>query len=147
MFLGLRTFFIPIIAMVASPSVFAHGGGGTTEHKEEPKKVELRRAALKADALDSLEAERLTQEKKVAEDVVLIHCKLSEFNNCRGIEVSLHDLSGKIIARAHTGMSGLVGFEGLKSKTNYLAKIESEKYQGEAQVQTSRVWPLIGERR
>jgi len=129
-----------------SKNSFAHGAGGGTP-KTEVKKPEARHAAHHPAVLDEDELSKFMAEKKMAEDVVAIHCKLSEFTNCRGMEVSLYDLNGKLIGMAHTGMSGIVGFEGLRSKTNYVAKIENEKYRGETQVQTGTVFGLMGEKK
>ncbi len=127
----------------------AHGGGGA-EPQEKPKKSEVaqvRHTPHHPEALEHNELEKLMSEKQMAGDVTAIRCSLNEFTSCRGVEIALHDLAGKQIVKAHTGTMGIVGFEGLKPNSNYIARIESERYKGETQIQAGGIYTINGERK
>lgn len=132
--------------VVMGDFAFAHGGD-VEAPKDKPKAEPVRRAPRGPEALNENDLPKISAQKSLPEDVVTIVCKLGEFTPCRGIEVSLNDLSGKKIAVAHTGTSGTAAFEGLKSGTTYIARIESEKYAGEVRLRSGNAWSLIGERR
>ena len=146
---SLRSLPLLLVTIFSAP-VFAHGGGGP-EPKEEPKKVVTisasRHAPLKPDVLAPDVIEKLMGEKEIAKDVAGVRCALSEFTTCRGVDIVLHDLRGNEILRAHTGTTGMVGFEGLKANTNYIARIESDRYAGEAQIRAGGVYEITGQRK
>ncbi len=132
---------------VLSLSAFAHGGGSSSNAPKWKEKEIERHAPHHPESLDQDKLEKFMAAKEMLPDVVAIHCKLSEFTNCRGVEIGLYDLDGKSLAKAHTGTSGLVGFEGLKPRTGYIAKIEGEKYTGESRVRSGGSYGLSGERK
>lgn len=136
-----------LTTFVFTPNVFAHGGGGGSSTPKWVKKEETRHVPHHPEVIEEDQLARLMAEKELASDVVAIHCKLSEFTNCRGVEISLHDLKGNEVGKAHTGTSGLVGFEGLKPRTQYLARIVSEKYSGEVSVRSGGSYGISGNRK
>jgi len=139
----LATFLCIGISSVAN----AHGGGSESSSKPVVAKPPAIRVAAKAPkAIDASEIERLSA-SGYGQDVLAVDCKLGEFTSCRGLDISITDISGKHIATGNTGTNGLVGFEGLKPHVNYIAKIESDRYDGVIQVKTGRLWALSGERK
>lgn len=128
-------------------SVFAHGGGVGSSTPKWKQKEETRHVPHQPEVIEEDQLAKLMAEKELASDVVAIHCKLSEFTPCRGVEISLHDLKGAELGKAHTGTSGLVGFEGLKPRTQYVARIVSEKYSGEASVRSGGSYGISGNRK
>lgn len=138
-----------ILLMFCCSLALAHGGGGA-EREEKPKKPEatqVRRAPHQPEALEHNQLEKLMAEKEIAGDVTAIRCSLNEFTSCRGVEIVLHDWAGKQIAKAHTGMMGIVGFEGLHPNASYIARIESDRYKGEAQVRAGGIYGIKGEKK
>lgn len=139
----------PVLFLVNffSLCTFAHGGGSHSNAPKWKQREIERHAPHRPEPLDHDRLEKFVAAKEIPPDVVTIHCKLNNFTNCRGVEISLYDLNGKPVARAHTGTTGFVGFEGLQPRTEYIAKIESDKYVGEANVRSGGSYALSGERK
>ncbi len=132
-------------------SAWGHGGSSGGDRHEKsvrpPEVSQTRSAPRQPGVVEHDQLEKLMMNKEMVADVAAIRCILNEFSNCRGVEVVLHDLSGKEIAKANTGTFGVVGFEGLNSNVNYVAKIESEKYDGKVQVLAGGTFVLNGEKK
>ncbi|MGE3682688.1 MAG: hypothetical protein AB7G93_13265 [Bdellovibrionales bacterium] len=135
-------------ALITFPiwEVYAHGGGESPPPKKE-RLEEPRATANKPDILEDSELRKLSELKRIPEDVLFIRCTLSEYAVCRGLDISLYDLSGKRLLTGNTGTEGLVGFEGLKTNTKYIAKIDNPKYQGEMDARAGAFHVMNGDRK
>ena len=129
-------YIFQILVIVVSPHAFAHGGdGGPLTNKSNAKvRHQARRAPHHPEEIIQAELDKHLSAKKIFADVIIIHCKLGEFTKCRGVEIGLYDLQGRLISKGYSGLSGVVGFEGLKAGEQFVAKIEGDKYRGEAHV-------------
>lgn len=113
-----------------------------------PWEREPRTAPSKPQVIEHDKLTKQHQLKEIDPDVVSIQCSLGQFlTNCRGIEISLHDLAGKELLRASTGTTGVVGFEGLKRGVDYIARINSDRYQGEIQIHSGRAYSMNGKQK
>lgn len=141
--------FISMILMIASSYTYAHGGGSAPSgaEKKAEKKEDPRHIPHHPEAIDEDKLIRYLSAKSIMPDVTTISCKLGEFTSCRGLEIGLYDLNGKLLAKGHTGTGGAVGFEGLKKDGKFIAKIEGEKYFGEARVQAGGSYGIYGEKK
>lgn len=137
-FVGL--FFISNFAL-------AHGGSSPEPIKEKPKFKAKRQTAKSLGAIETHDIDEILEDGRLPEDVVTIHCKLSESIDCRGLDIKLEDGDGHEVARSHSGTHGLVAFEGLDHHKSYVAKIESEKYFGEVTVEGGSNRTLHGDRK
>ncbi len=135
----------PVILIIFVNSAFGHGDDGSKVHKKE-EKVAVRITPSKAGRLDSLSIEQILKSKQVPDDVLIVTCSLSTAP-CRGISIGLFDSAGSQIFSSNTGINGFVGFQGLNKDQSYTARIESEKYIGEAVVRSGLNQSLVGDRK
>ena len=142
----LRHLIICAMVIMASAKIYAHGGDSLPPAKAE-KKTEVRPAASKPETLLGSELSNILRQNVIPDDVLLVRCSLNEFAVCRGVDVTLFDLSGKRLLTGNSGTDGLLGFEGLMPKTKYIAKIESAKYSGDAEVVDGRVSPINADKK
>lgn len=144
-------FLLSILILGSSRTIQAHGGdvGADERRAKKPPKEEHRRAPRSTPSvLSNDELGRLIQEaRSIPQDVVVVSCVLSKAASCRGLMISLSDSDGHKLLASNSGISGVVGFEGLESTKKYVVKIESEKYVGTIEVQPGKTWALDGDRR
>lgn len=141
---------LKIFVLITAPYAFAHGGGGGGDHKEE-KKAEVRTVSRavpqKPEEIDQAELMQFLANNMSMADVATISCQLGEYTKCRGVEIGLYNSKGKLVAKGHSGTSGVVGFQGLKPHVHFVAKIEGEKYRGETVVEAGGSFGIQAERR
>lgn len=142
----LSTTLVLVILMISViESALGHGDDGPKEHKKE-ERVAVRIAPSKSSKLDPLSIEQILKSKQVPDDVLIVTCSLSTAP-CRGISIGLFDSAGSQIFSSNTGINGFVGFQGLDKDQTYTARIESEKYIGEAVVRSGVNQSLVGDRK
>lgn len=142
--------YLLVLALSLSPltKAYAHGGGASEKAPEKVEKPhETRVAAKNPDVLADSELRKLKEFQKTPEDVILVRCTLSEYAVCRGLDVALYDLAGKRVLMANTGTEGVVGFQGLRANTKYIAKIDNEKYLGEIEARGGQFLVINGDRK
>lgn len=120
------------ISWFSGVTALAHGGG--MPEKAEPKKqgspariapkrpVQMNGSSL-ADIVASADVP--------PSDVLLVRCQIGQFAPCRGFEVELLDEHGDTEVTGHTGATGMLGFEGLRSDEFYKVRLKHVRYSAE----------------
>lgn len=138
-----------VSALLWAADSFGHGGGSEPKQEkvETPKAAISRRVPKQPEPMDEVQQQKIEKSGSLPSDVVQIQCKLGEYSICRGIGVAIVDFSGKEIVKSHTGTNGVAAFEGLDPHKVYIAKIVSEKYEGEVRLKSGGAWALFGQTR
>lgn len=124
----LKSIFIYFV--ITTPmSAFSHDSGEPKIDKRVEARTETRRPPHHPREIEQAELAKYLESK--FPDVTIISCQFSEYNSCRGVQIAIFDSNGHFVAKAHSGTIGMVGFEGLKPNSEFVAKIQSEKYRGE----------------
>jgi hypothetical protein len=126
--------FIPFLISASIAS--AHGGAD--ERKAKPKVVTPSvRVKAGHPKVMSETALRALPGNALANDVMTITCMIDGSIPCRGLKLSIMNGANETVLNANTGISGIVGLEGLDDHDVYTVKINDAKYEGTATGTTS----------
>lgn len=127
-----------LLLILSSNFSFAHGGGGRKPKDKEDHKSH-RQVPRSVQILSSSDLQNFMSMKEIPEDVSIAKCLVDDLGKCRGIKLSLLDLSGNLIIELNSGHDGIFGVSGLEKNKVYVVRSQSERYKGESQFSTGKV--------